>query len=111
MRHHLNRNSATADIWSQRNVVMACAAIAATMLFGTWMILHDTTAEARDIRNRIDNLPAECRSYASMSLRLGIITNSGPIDRDQVADILSPIEDLEPQDCMRINEQMDAIAQ
>tara|TARA_B100000378_G_scaffold54870_3_gene40651 strand:+ start:5062 stop:5307 length:246 start_codon:yes stop_codon:yes gene_type:complete len=81
------------------------------MLFGAWMILHDTTAEARDIRNRIDNLPAECRSYASMSLRLGIITNSGPIDRDQVSDILDSIEELDPQDCTRINEQMDAIAQ
>jgi len=109
MHHHMNRNRYAADIWTQRNVVLGCIGLVVLVGIMTWMILRDTTAEAHDLSHGIESLAPECRGYASMSLRLAIIANSGPIDRDQAADILDPIAELDLQECIRINEQMDAI--
>lgn len=111
MRTNTNHGRDVYDIWSHRYLLMAIAGSAAALLMIVWFIVHDGTAEAEDMQEGMASLHEECRSYGAMALRLEILKEARPLDRDEVEDILAPIGDLEAHECAKINEQLGAIAQ
>ena len=99
------------DIWSHRYLLMAITGSAAALLMIVWFMLHDGAAEAEDIQQGMESLHEECRSYGAMALRLEILKEARPLERDEVEEILAPIGNLKAHECARINEQLGAIAQ
>lgn len=111
MRTNTNHGRDVTDIRSHRYHPVAIVGSAAALLMIVWLLVHDRTADAEEIQEGMATLQEECRSYGAMALRLEILKEARPLDRDEVKKILAPIGDLEAQDCARINEQLGAITE